>query len=237
MLDKLVIINYHNGAGGEFFASFVNAHWGQPLIWDHQQNPNHLQKWFNSYSLVTPNWHSEFQASMQLFLQQCDQQNLSKIAVPYHLHKWPMHQQCFKSASIKTTFLKIDSFQFEKDIAADFTIKVVKRPIKDFAELAFYIKNFPKNKQIAYIDQFRHSTVTIEDLNLHSSDNHAYQTEIVHDIVVSYKDFFVEFDRTAEAYVKLCHDLELAPSNDLLQALIARNQQNLAQRKKYVSNV
>lgn len=237
MLDKLVVIDYYNGAGGEFFASFVNAHWGQPLIWDHQQNPNHFQKWFNSYSLVTPNWHNEFQTSMQLFLQKCDQQNISKIAIPYHLHKWPMHQHCFKSAGVETVFLKIDSSEYEKDIATDFAIKVTKRPIKDFSELAFYIKNFPQDKQIAYIEQFRHNTVTVEDLNLHSSGNHVDPTVIVHDIVVSYRDFFVEFDRTADAYAKLCQDLNLAPSNQLLQALIDRNQQNLEQRKKYVSNV
>jgi hypothetical protein len=237
MLDKLVIVDYYNGAGGEFFASFINAHWGQPLEWDHQRNPNHLQKWFNSQSLIKSDWETKFEFYITLFLEQCNQQNIKTIAVPYHLHKWPMHQKLFDTICQNSIFVKIDSQGYEKEIAADFAIKVENRLIEDFTELVFYIKNLPRAEQIKYIQKFKHSTVTVKDLNLYGTGTKVSKSLIEHQVIVKYADFFNNFDQTPKAYLELCDKLKLDYSSDLLQKVIERNQQNLHQRKNYLSSV
>ena len=51
MLEQLIVIDYQEGAGGEFIASWLSAHFGQRLETDLQNNPNYLQKWLNSQGI------------------------------------------------------------------------------------------------------------------------------------------------------------------------------------------
>ena len=50
MLEQLIVVDYQEGAGGEFLANWLSAHFGQKLNYNQQTNSNYLQKWLNAHS-------------------------------------------------------------------------------------------------------------------------------------------------------------------------------------------
>ena len=227
------MVDYHEGAGGEFIARFISAHFGHELEFDQQAKPNHLQKWLNSYSLITPDWAMNFAKYFQAFLDNCALQQITSIAVPYHLYKWPDHVDTITSYVPQTQFVKINSHSHRDKVDADFRRKVLDRPITDFKELQFLLSNRDK--------PFVNNTLKLyQNKNLYYRDIFPWKstwskTLPSNDIEILYSDFFCEFDRTANAYQQLCSQLNLVPDPVLLTALIQRNQKTQSGSKTTLS--
>ena len=60
MLEQLIVVDYQEGAGGEFLANWLSAHFGQKLNYNQQTNSNYLQKWLNAHSLIQDDWKENF---------------------------------------------------------------------------------------------------------------------------------------------------------------------------------
>lgn len=230
MIEQLVVVEYFEGAGGEFFASFINAHWGQSLVADLQKSPDPLQKWLNSHSLVKLDWDVNFEKYALKFFELCKSQKIEQIAVPYHLYKWPKHQEILNRLCYNTRYVRINAQGYEQKLAKDFDRKVLNRVLdnSDFMEIKFLLNNKPKDHRIHCINLFRQHqlTLAIIDDRFKVPDYNLLRL-CSQDIEISYKDFFIDFDATNSAYQQLCQSLNLNSDNKLLTMLIDRNRKNL----------
>jgi hypothetical protein len=229
VLDNFVVVDYQEGAGGEFLASFISAHWGHPLIEDPQKSPNQLQKWLNSYSLIWPDWNENFSQYLKGFVDQCRHHDVKNIAVPYHLYKWPHHIDIIKDLVSTVRFVKINSTGNEAKIDYDFRRKVLNRSlgIEDLYEIQFLLSTQNPEQKIRCMQLFKKGTLTIGDM-LPPVD---FSPRLLpsQDVEIVYQNFFIDFDQTSAAYQKLCQEIDLPFNNELLCALINRNKKNLQQ--------
>jgi hypothetical protein len=232
-VNKFIVVDYQDGAGGEFIARFISSHFGHKLEFDQQQNPDHTQKWLNSNSIVNPDWDWNFESYFETFLLHCDQHNIKEIAVPYHLYKWPDHVRKICAKVNNTRFIKINCDKHIDKIFLEFDRKVSSRPIQDFFELQFLLQN--KNKQ--YVDSvlklYRQKTLTYGDM--FPGHQHQLQTLPSNDIEIQYEDFFCNFDKTTHAYQTLCQELDIDPNHDLLSLLLDRNKKNYQSLNDHLS--
>ena len=238
MIDKLVIVEYAEGAGGEFISSFISAHWGQNLSANPQKKPNHLQKWFNTYSLILADWDKNFKQHAKTFLGMCMEQDISRIAVPYHLYKWPHHQEVLQTLSLDTRFVGIDSTGHEQRLFVDFQRKIANRILDcdDFGEIQLWLKDQPLAHQRWCMDLFRQKKLTLKDISPRFQILTNRSLPIVsNDFIISYGDFFVDFTKTSAAYERLCQQLDLVPDQELLVFLIDRNRKNLEQQNSLLT--
>ena len=229
MLDNFIVVDYYEGAGGEFMANWLSAHFGHVLYDDAQTNPVYCQKWFNSHSLIKPDWNYNFANYVQDFLIMCEQQNIKSLAVSYHLYKWPDHVKIL--SQVQARFVKINSQGHEKQIRKDFDRKVLQRLLtkNDLPEVLFALKNQPQIHVDHCLNLLREGTLTWGDLRPRPQFC-CLQPLPSQDIEIFYNDFFVDFGKTQHAYLALCDKLHLLPRFDLLDALIERNKKNLAQQ-------
>jgi hypothetical protein len=233
MLDQLIVVDYVEGSGGEFFASFLAAHFDSTLSTDPQKNPNFLQKWLNSQSLVVKNWDREFKKHLIKFQDICDSSLISRLAIPYHLYKWPHHIDII-SEMFPTRFVKINAAGYEHTVRADFERKVWFRKMtkKDVGEVKFLLQRLDFDQQQIVLDLYRKQELIFKDLaggNLVIGDSPPTQ-----DIEIFYKDFFIDFDRAPDAYEKLCSELDLIPDFKLLNELVNRNKKNWQDLQSYL---
>lgn len=228
MLEQLVVVDYQEGAGGEYMANWLSAHWGHDLAENMQTHPNWLQKWFNSHRLISHDWSENFGQYLQQFLQICAEQKVTQIAVSYHLYHYPEQIQTFVAA-VPTRFVRINCTGFEQKVHEDFVTKVRDRPLtkQDWPEIKFILQNQSLQHRSLCMDLFRRGQLTYRTLiacNI-QPDTRCLPSR---DIEIWYRDFFVDFDRTPQAYQKLCAELAIEPQPQLLQCLIERNKKNLS---------
>lgn len=235
MLEQLIVIDYQEGAGGEFIASWLSAHFGQQLEINTQDNPNYLQKWLNSHSLITPDWQINFTEYLLNFNNLCSEHNIQRICIPYHLYKWPEHVSVLKKIN-QARFVRINCEGYAFQIAEDFKRKILNRVLtpKDFAEVKFMLGNQDKQKQEHCLNLFKQGKLTYSELvptTLNTESKHLPSA----DLEIMYGDFFVDFTRTLTAYKQLCDQLEIPPNLVLLNALVDRNRKNLQHHQKHLS--
>jgi hypothetical protein len=227
VLEQLIVVDYQEGAGGEFVSNWLSAHFGQKLETDLQLNPNYLQKWLNSYSLIQSDWRKNFNKYLLMFNDECTNRGVQSIAVSYHLYKYPEHVEILKKVN-QPRFVRINCAGYEDQVAWDFRRKVLDRVLGpgDFAEIKFILCNQPQENVKHCLDLYRRHALTYRELL--SCDP---KLELKHlpsnDIEIMYRDFFVDFDQTPTAYQNLRSQLQLTPNAQLLDALIDRNKKNL----------
>jgi len=233
MVDQLIVVDYVEGSGGEFFANFLSAHFGSTLITNTQRNPNFLQKWLNSQSLVVKNWDQEFRKQLIEFQDLCNSSHVSRLAIPYHLYKWPHHIGII-SEMFPTRFIKINVVGYEHTVLSDFERKIWFRKMtkQDVGEVKFLLQRLDFAQQQIVLDLYRKQELIFKDLvggNLVIGDSPPTR-----DIEIFYKDFFIDFDCTVDAYKKLCAELEIIPNFTLLSELIDRNKKNWQDLQSYL---
>lgn len=232
-MDKLIVVDYQEGAGGEFIARFISAHLGHKLAFDQQAHPSHVQKWLNSHSLVNTDWDQRFSVYLRMFFSVCKMQNATKLAVPYHLYKWPGHVDLILQESPNTRFVKINCNNYVDQVSVDFQRKVIDRPIQDFSEMQFLLKNKSTDLIKSNIELYKQGQLTYKDIFPKTSLR--LQTLPSKDIEIDYGDFFCNFKQTAHAYEKLCNDLNLNPNLVLLSSLLERNKKNQQDLNNHLS--
>jgi hypothetical protein len=239
VLERLVIVDYQEGAGGEFMASFVSAHWGHSLSTDPQSRGDTVQKWLNTQSLVRPQWNAKFEQHLQEFVDLCAVQSIGDIAVPYHLYKWPHQVNTIKSVCPYVRFVKINADKYLAEIAADFQRKVTDRilTMSDFGEVSLFLRDQTHQHKIHCLELFKQQQLTLKHMRPDLVFDPGAKTLPSQDIEIDYGDFFVNFHRTEPAYHELCRRLDLEPQPKLLQQLIERNQKNLQSQQQYLSTL
>jgi hypothetical protein len=227
MLEQLIVIDYQEGAGGEYVANWLSAHFGQKLESDLQLNPNYLQKWLNSHSLIQADWRENFNKYLLTFNNECARHGIRSIAVPYHLYKYPEHTETLARVN-HARFVRVNCTGYELQVASDFQRKVLNRVLgsTDFAEVKFILKHQSQEKIQHCLDLYKHRKLTYRDL-LPCNLKIELKSLPSNDIEIMYEDFFVAFDQTPAAYQNLCKQLQLTPNAQLLDALIDRNKKNL----------
>ena len=232
-MDKLIVVDYQEGAGGEFFARFISAHLGHELEFDQQAHPSHVQKWLNSHSLVNTDWDKRFPVYLRMFFSVCKMQNATNLAVPYHLYKWSGHVDLILQELPLTRFVKINCNNYADQVSVDFQRKVLDRPIQDFSEMQFLLKNKSTDSIKYSIELYKQGQLTYKDIFPETSLQ--LQTLPSKDIEIDYGDFFCNFNQTAHAYEKLCNDLNLKPDLVLLSSLLERNKKNQQDLNNHLS--
>jgi hypothetical protein len=235
VIDKFVVVDYQDGAGGEFIARFISAHFGHSLEFDQQQNPDHIQKWLNSHSIVNHDWDSNFESYLSIFLTNCDQHNIKQIAVPYHLYKWPEHVEKILKIVNHTKFIKINCDSYIDKIFVEFDRKVLSRHIDDLSEFQFLLKNRNKDFIAAAWNLYKQKKLTYRDI--FPKKPQQLQKLPSNDIEIQYEDFFCNFEQTTVAYQILCKQLDLEPNFDLLLMLLDRNKKNYQSLNNHLSNI
>lgn len=233
MLDKFIVVDYQEGAGGEFVARFVSSHFGHQLEFDQQHNPDTTQKWLNSNSIVNPDWDAKFETYLETFLDHCNENNVKQIAVPYHLYKWPEHVEKILKKINHTRFIKINCDKHIDKIFLEFDRKVLSRPIQNFSELQFLLQNKNKDHVDSMLKLYRQKKLTYGDV--FSKHQHQLRKLPSNDVEIQYEDFFCNFDQTPHAYQKLCKQLDIAPNANLLLRLLDRNKKNYQSLREHLS--
>ena len=227
MLEQLIVVDYQEGAGGEFVSNWLSAHFGQKLEMDLQLNPNYLQKWLNSHSLIHTDWRKNFNKYLLMFNDECAKRGVQSVAVSYHLYKYPEHVEILEKVN-HPRFVRVNCTGYEDQVSRDFQRKVLDRVLgpEDFAEIKFILQGQTEEKIKHCMKQYRQHALTYRELLPYNP-----KIELKHlpsnDVEILYGDFFVEFDRTPTAYQTLCNQLQLTPNAQLLDALIDRNKKNL----------
>ena len=257
MLDQLVVVDYIDGAGGEYLSNIINSHAefncaSSPLATNMQAVPDVTQKWFNSRQRISNKWDAEFTHECKLFLDRCHEQNITAISIPYHLYYYPAHINALKSLSRKTQFVKINSDNYQDIVMMDFVRKILFRQItaRHLHELKYRIKDrldeaqplldlFKSNKLFG-IDfvLFAHS-IKVNKQNRSDMLNNLLKKERVcpsTDIEIDYGDFFVLFDKLKKSYYTLCNGLNIVPSEAIAEEMLIRNKRNLEEVTEFSKN-
>ena len=226
MLEQLIVVDYQEGAGGEFISNWLSVHFGQKLEMDLQLNPNYMQKWLNSHSLIHTDWRKNFNKYLLMFNDECANRGIRSVAVPYHLYKYPEHVETLEKVN-HPRFVRINCAGYEDQVFSDFRRKVLDRVLgpRDFAEIKFILKGQTQQKIKHCLELYRCQTLTYREL-LPSTSKIELQHLPSNDIEIMYRDFFIDFDRTPSAYQTLCNQLQFIPNAQLLDALIDRNKKN-----------
>jgi len=228
LLEQLIVVDYQEGAGGEFLANWLSAHFGQKLNYDQQTDPNYLQKWLNSHSLIKDDWRKNFNNYLLSFNKECNKHHVYRIAVPYHLYKYPEHVDIIKKIN-QARFVRINCTGYEAHVNNDFQRKIIDRLLgpKDFAVVKFLLTNKSQEHVNYCLELFKNKKLTYGKLlSVHYPSGIKKHTPS-DDVEIMYEDFFINFDRTSAAYQTLCNQLQLSPNPQLLDALIDRNKKNL----------
>jgi len=246
MLSSLVVVDYIEGAGGEFLSQTINRHNGFSDIVV-------LQKWFNSERHIIPNWEDEFAHRADAFVSQCETQLVNNIAVSYHLCFYPEQIEVLRLLSDNTRFVKIDSTGYANMVKMDFVRKVlfnrinktqireVKYRIRDDrGPLAHKLLNLLMNNQLLGIDLVLYKRkLDITKDNRESVFNQLMEKTDVcptNDITISYEDFFVNLDNLKKSYYNLCNSLNIVPSEAIAESMLIRNTKNLEEVTTFTKN-
>ena len=259
MLTQLVVVDYSEGSGGEFLSYFISCHETFLNInvdnTDMQSIDGTLLKYLNSQSIIDPDWNQNFKKQFLYFVDMCEAQDISNIAIPYHLYKYPNHVDTIKLYHPNTRFVKINyNVSQNHNIALDFFRKVWFKKINgsDLAEIKFLTQHFSLEDKKTVIHQLQQNKLLYLDLILLkqglsiTSKNRQTAVETFQmlpqkicpsaDIIIEYDDFFINFDRTPYAYKQLCDQLKILPSAEKLDKLIYRNKKNYDDLNNFAIN-
>ena len=237
MLEQIIVVDYVDGAGGEYLSEFLNRHL-------HATDHVWLRKYFNSQSLVIDHWDRDFDQHLQKFLLLCQDQGVTKIAVPYHLYKWPTHLVKFQGIANVVRAVRISSDQYQRQVALDFLRKIYLLPVDDLHKLAYLTKTASTEQKQKLLEHLRARTLQWIDVILLTS-NHDSRQQLVdqvltrqltcpsQDLSIDYGDFYVHHHNIDNKYNLLCRQLNLVPNQALLQQLIQRNQRNWIELTDY----
>lgn len=246
MLDRLVVVDYIEGAGGEYLSQSINSH-------AEFDNSMVLQKWFNSQRHIIHNWDIEFVEQAHLFLAQCTQQQVKNLAISYHLYFHPGHIELLKPLSKHTQFITIDSTGHEQMVKMEFIRKVLfnsisKQKIKevkyrvqaDRGPQAYKLIELLMQEKLYGIDLVLYKWgLPITRENRENAFNQLLNKKEkcpTNDITILYKDFFVSFDKTEKSYYNLCESLNITPSSEILNAMLVRNKANFKELTEFTKN-
>jgi hypothetical protein len=243
MLDCLVVVDYIEGAGGEYISSVINSHPGF-------SNNVVLQKWFNSQQHIIHDWDNHIAEQADLFLIQCQEHQIKNLAISYHLCMHPTHVDIMQQLSKGTRFVKIDSVNHNAMVRMDHARKILFNQItkKQVKELKYRIGN---SRPSELIKLFLEDRLYGIDLVLYKRNlpitraNREMVIELImgkqetcptNDITILYNDFFVSFDNMKEKYYNLCNSLNIQPNIDILNAMLIRNRKNLEEVTEFTKN-
>lgn len=251
MLEKLIIVDYVEGAGGEYLAHFINRHINSTVsATDNMQELSGVgMKQLNSFSLIKSDWRENIEYYLEEFINQI---TVKQLAVPYHLYKFPEHIEPLQAIADQTHFVKIDSVG-HPNIAFDFVRKVYFKKLdkSHLSEIKFYTETLNVTSKQQIIQRLKNNNLYWMDLELLKNNqaiNKQNRTALIdqalnhttilpsNDIVISYRDFFVDFKRTQEAYDKLCVQLGIQADTIKLDEFINRNKKNLAELNQFIDN-
>ena len=253
MLDQLIIFDYVEGSGGEYLSNLINQHDGfyceSPAAENMQEHTNILQKFFNANSLVDPDWDNKFNYKLDDFITKCNQKSINKIAVPYHLYKFPHHIDIIKN-KLPVRFVKINCGEYENLVKLDFIKKICFRQLdaSKFDEIKYKINYFSTKNQSTALKLLKNNSLYELDLMLLANGldvNYQSRESIVkellnrtvsppsQDITINYGDYFIRLDNLKFNYYNLCTILNIVPDDYLLQSMVIRNQKNLDQLIKF----
>jgi hypothetical protein len=237
VLEKLIVVDYQEGSGGEFVASWLSAHFGHLLVENPQKNPDYYQKWLNSHSLITSNWNENFSKFFLDFVTRCCDLGITQIAVPYHLYKWPHHVDIIKDCCPHARFVRINCKEYQREVSAEFDRKVRFKKLgpKDFATVKFMLTQKSSKEIQRVLTLFKKQELVFQDLMPNIKKTSRLKILPSQDIEINFRDFFVDFDQTKVAYNRLCDELALSPDNTLLGMLIERNKKNWQDLQNYLS--
>lgn len=254
MLDKIIIIDYTEGSGGEYFSNFITNHLVNKILEDNmQESSDWSQKYFNSLSLVTPNWDLHFEFYLNKFLELCEQNHIKNISIPYHLYKSPKLGEQFQKIAHIVRFIKINDVGYEQQTAFNFLRKIYLKNIsnQEFRKIKFRINDFSKEQKLIVIEQLKHNNLywldidlIVKNIPINSDSRQQLVNKILNtritppslDIEISYEDFFIKFENTTDKYYALCKNLDISPRSDLLDNLIVRNRKNTSELDQYIKN-
>lgn len=258
MLDRLVVVDYIEGAGGEYLSNVINSHKefnssANPLVAQPHNTVDVPQKWFNSQRHVIPNWADEFENQADLFLDECRQRDIHNLSVTYHLYMHPEHAELMKPLSANTRFVKINSQGHEQMVFMDFVRKVLFNPIskQQIREVKYRIRGDRSAQAYSLISLLMQGRLFGIDLVLYKFGlpiNRANRQEWLdyvskkvevcptNDITISYEDFFISFDKLKKSYYNLCNGLNIVPNEDIVGAMLERNKRNLDEVTEFTKN-
>ena len=177
MLKKLIIVDYVDGSGGEYFANVLNSHAEfncavDPMAEDMQKVSDVKLKWFNSNGLVCQDWDENFKAHCEKFLTECRTSRVNSIAIPYHLYKYPHHVKILKSLSNHTRFVSIHFHKHQKLVALDYIRKILLRPFtkNNMSEISFYSQSLSTESKQQLINLLKQGKLYGIDLELWLSE-------------------------------------------------------------------
>jgi len=239
MLEQIIVVDYVDGAGGEYFAQFFNSHLHTiDYVW--------LRKYFNSQSLVIEQWDLNFDQHLDEFLSLCEQRRIQQIAVPYHLYKWPNHLAKFSRIAKTVRAVQINSTHYARAVAIDFLRKIYLCPVnkKDISQLAYLTKSATQEQKRQLKEQLDANTLQWIDVTilLNNSTKKQLVDQVLtrkltcpsQDLCIDYGDFYVDYNDIDNKYCLLCKELELVPNQQLLNSLIDRNKENWAALNSYI---
>lgn len=236
----MIIVDYLEGAGGEYFSYFLSSH---AELLNYQPSELDMQiladfKFLNTQSLSTPDWDSQFATVFENF-----NHNNKKLAAPYHLYKWPNHVEQILQINPAVRFVNINSANDDYLVKMDFLRKIWLRKLtkKDLPEIKTLTNNLDQSSKMMLIQRLKTNSLLQLDIELVCNQmaiNRANRLNKIDkfinnrltapskDITISYRDFFIDFDCTCNAYDKLCAELNLQPDYVKLNLLIDRNKKN-----------
>lgn len=242
MLDKLIIVDYADGAGGEYFSNFISSHAGfyavEPLKENMQTSSDKLQKFFNSRSLISSN----FDTDLIEFEKLCEQNQIKNISIPYHLYKFPDRMEQFSKIAKSVRIIKITASN--NNHSYDFFRKVLLTTVtkNNMSELSFRTAAMDPFQKLQIIQRLKNKNLYWIDLliikqneKINKSTRQQYVNLLLSkiyrlpsaDIEIHYDDFFVNFSDTVNKYNLLCQQLDIIPNQYLIEQLIDRNKKNL----------
>lgn len=246
MLDRLVVVDYIEGAGGEYLSQSINSH-------AEFDDSTILQKWFNSRRHIIPNWSCEFRGQTKLFLDHCEQLQVKNLSISYHLYFHPEQIELLKPLSNRTQFITIDSTGHEQMVKMEFARKVLFNPVgrQQLREVKYRIQEDRSPQAYTLLNLLMQGKLYGIDLVLYKrklpiTRENRENTFIqlldkkekcpTDDITILYEDFFVSFDKLEKSYYNMCESLNITPNRNILNAMLVRNKANFEELTEFTKN-
>lgn len=257
MLEKLIIVDYTAGCGGEYLSNFISSHTdfysSCPMVGDMQTVAGGIQKYFISAEIRYSNWDQLFNQYLLDFLKLCAAQQIKNVCVPYHLYKHPRHIQELLKIFPPTRFIKIGCDINNQLPKFDFIRKVLltKFSKHNISKLKYYIEDFNQSQKNKVIQQLQSNNLLLLDIDLIKNNKPVNlqtrkeristflsntNTAPTNDIEISYESMFTNFSQTRGCYDKLVNSLGIKPEYDKLELLLTRNRKNLLDLTQFIKN-
>jgi len=244
----MIIVDYIDGAGGEYMSYFLDSHkeLSNYIPDQHSMQVPARYKILNTSSLMNSTWDENFANEYSKI------KNDIKV-VSYHLYKFPHHIDIIRGIDPAVRFVKINSDNNDKLIKYDFLRKIYLRKFtnKDLQEIKTLINTYDHNKKITVLQKLKMGDLYHVDLELIRCNkvvNRKNRLDAIYDfidkkitppssdITISYTDFFIDFAKTSDAYQTLCDHLNMEYDSTKLNLLLERNKKNHADVVKFMDN-